>query len=282
MPKREQPKFWTIPGDGPGRIWISDKIHDEMHTALALAGREGHLNIQCEARAENIQMQCDVTSATAGPIDPAVAEALAEKLAAADWTDHKPAYAPIPPHRRHLYPKPPAHWQAMTFVTYSTDDTNRRACQVAESWSHVPAGALVIHGPTGSGKTHLLAAISHELTDNGLDVAVWEWMEWKQTLRGAFASQDSHDEVEAFVARMTHAAVLMLDDVSCEEAGQGIREVFERVVDRRVNTEMPIVISTNATEAAWQAWSARTHSRLKARAYATWIPMVDRDRRLVA
>jgi DNA replication protein DnaC len=43
----------------------------------------------------------------------------------------------------------------------------RRAKDVAQTYSHDPMGWLVISGPSGTGKTHLAAAIANRLIAGG-------------------------------------------------------------------------------------------------------------------
>lgn len=265
---------FSIPTEGGYQKWISDETHDRMHQALALAARSGHLNIPCEA--------CGEMSSTIGPIDTRYAETMLKTMAeqAQQVEDESPFAMPIQPHRRRLYPDLPPDWQRMTFDTLKIDDGNRDVVTVVQAWIEMPGGVLVLMGSTGVGKTHLLSSATHELIEKKADVSAWEFDDWHQTLRGVFDS--GREEIEAFEHRMLRCGFLVLDDIRAENTSQGVREMFERIVHRRTQEGKQILLTTNASEEEWRTWSARAYSRLRARAYATWLVMVDRDRRLAA
>lgn len=250
---------------------ISSKTHGSMHAALSLASTKGYRAIPCEV--------CGVLSGQVGPIDTREVEVMVQGMAEAlpdeAWEEWS---RPVQPHRQYLYPELPIGWDSMTFETLSEDEANRNAIEIARAWATEPAGVLALYGPTGVGKTHLASALVQSMKSENLDISVWEFDEWHDTLRGVFDS--GREEIEAFEHRMLRAGVLVWDDIRAEQLNPRVREMIEKIVHRRTQSQHPILLTTNAGDAEWQAWSVRAYSRLKAHAYSTWIPIIGADRRL--
>lgn len=252
---------------------ISTETHERMHQALALAAQHRYGSIPCEVCGE-------LAVSINGTIDTAEVADLISTMAEMVPDDESPFALPVQPHRRNLYPSLPPGWDGMTFETLTIDAGNADMVTVAQAWAEVPGGVLCLYGATGVGKTHLASAITQSCQAGGYDVSAWEFDHWHDTLRGVFDS--GREEIEAFSHRMIRCGLLVWDDIRAEHTSQAAREMVEKIVNRRTQEGKPILITTNANEEEWTTWSARAYSRLRAKAYATWLPMVDRDRRLVA
>lgn len=257
---------------------VSSGTHARMHSVLALAARGYHRqHLACEVCGE-------LSGSIAGSADTRYGEQILRDMAAAvpevEDLDVSPYHRPVPPHRRHLYPALPLGWERMTWQTLQVDATNEDVVTIAQAWAETPGGVLVLLGSTGVGKTHLCSALTQDLIERGQDCSVWEWDAWHDTLRAAF--DGDRDSVTAFANRMFRAEILILDDIRAEHTSQAVREMFERIVNRRTQEQRPILLTTNATEQEWNAWSSRAYSRLRAREYGTWLPLISHDRRLAA
>lgn len=270
----------------PGRIRnadgtfrsISGYAHELMHASLAAAAKEGHTRIPCEVTGCPSVSGELIENTDTKPVD-VLLDAWKEQ--AGDESGKPAAERPIEPHRRYLYPAVPKYWSDWTFDSFEVDEDNREALDVAKAWAESPEGVLVFLGPTGTGKTHLAAAITDSLGRAGQDLSVWEFKSWLGALRDVFATND-RNEVKAFENRMIHAGVLVLDEVSAEATNDSHRDMFESVVNSRTGDRRPMLITTNANEESWQAWSQRAYSRLRHRDYATWILLMGRDHRRFA
>lgn len=265
----------TIPGGDDLVRDVSGYTHDLMHAGLGLAAKRGYPAIACEVEG------CLTVSGELLDIDTRAVEQLIFPPDD-DEKDGRPALQrPIPAHHRYLYPAIPNWWRDQTFETFEIDSENEAARSIADAWASEPAGVLALMGPTGTGKTHLAAAIAHSLQDAHTDISVWEFDGWLDALRDSFSTKD-RNEIKAFESRMIRAAVLILDEIRAESTSDAVRETFERVVRARTGEGRPILITTNANEDAWESWSERSYSRLHHKDHSLWVPMVGRDRRRFA
>lgn len=86
---------------------------------------------------------------------------------------------------------------------------------------------LAIAGPSGTGKTHFVEALAHQVIDAGMRVA-WFTLESLTTTIGR-ASVDG--SVAKTLARITRAELIVVDDIGMLPASQAAAEAFYRVVD---------------------------------------------------
>jgi DNA replication protein DnaC len=98
---------------------------------------------------------------------------------------------------------------------------------------------LAIAGPSGTGKTHFVEALAHQVIDAGMRVS-WFTLE---SLTAAVGRASVDGSIAKTVARITRAELIVIDDIGmlpagqaageafCLPAGQAAGEAFYRVVD---------------------------------------------------
>jgi DNA replication protein DnaC len=86
---------------------------------------------------------------------------------------------------------------------------------------------LAIAGPSGTGKTHFVEALAHQVIDAGMRVS-WFTLE---SLTAAIGRASVDASVAKTVARITRAELIVIDDIGMLPAGQAAGEAFYRVVD---------------------------------------------------
>jgi len=86
---------------------------------------------------------------------------------------------------------------------------------------------LAIAGPSGTGKTHFVEALAHQVIDAGMRVS-WFTLESLTATIGR-ASVDA--SVAKTIARITGAELIVIDDIGMLPAGQAAGEAFYRIVD---------------------------------------------------
>lgn len=119
----------------------------------------------------------------------------------------------------------------------------------------LPAPAL--WGKMGRGKSHLIVLAADMLLARGHDVVYWTLADLLDEMQEEIGA-----ESRAWQRALT-VEVLVLDDPGGERETDWHRDRFERLVDRRYQDELPILLATNCAPARWeQAYGARVGSRL--------------------
>lgn len=127
------------------------------------------------------------------------------------------------------------------------------AVAIAETYADNPSGWLYLHGPVGSGKSHLAAAIAHRLVRQGRAVAyatAGGVMAW---LRSGFADHSSDSRLLA----LQEADLLVLDDLGTEQkaaAGSwAYQALFEILNTRYLHTRATVITANNLPEDEFDA-----------------------------
>src|SRR5262245_24284635 len=96
-----------------------------------------------------------------------------------------------------------------TFETFVVGDSNRDAHRLARDIVDSDiAASLLVYGPTGVGKTHLLHAMAHGFRARGVAVACLPAAEFVDQLLGAWQRR----EEETFWRALDGLGALLLDD----------------------------------------------------------------------
>ena len=86
---------------------------------------------------------------------------------------------------------------------------------------------LAIAGPSGTGKTHFVEALAHNVIDAGMRVS-WFTLE---SLTAAINRAGADNSVNKVIARITRAELIVIDDIGMLPSGQAAAEAFYRVVE---------------------------------------------------
>jgi len=86
---------------------------------------------------------------------------------------------------------------------------------------------LVIAGPSGTGKSHLVEALAHAAIEKDLRVA-WFTLE---TLTATIGKAKADSSVARTVTRICRADLIVIDDIGMLPAGQDAAEAFYRITD---------------------------------------------------
>lgn len=126
-----------------------------------------------------------------------------------------------------------------------TETALRNARKYAENINLVTKGLLLI-GNTGSGKTHLAAAIANAVLDAGYTVKFARAADIPYEIQKTYGdSVKSEDEV---IEPLRRCKLLIVDDLGADKLTDFDRAVIHGILDYRIINCKPTVVTTNLAE----------------------------------
>ncbi len=126
-----------------------------------------------------------------------------------------------------------------------SEDANRfnAAYDAALDYASRPEGWLVLTGPHGTGKTHLAAAVSNRLIQNGYSVFFVHVPELLDHLRSAYSpkSETTYDDL---FEQVKTTPILVMDELKLKGSTPWAQEKLRQLVNHRYNTQLPTVFTT--------------------------------------
>ncbi len=153
------------------------------------------------------------------------------------------------------------------FVTFITDPPHydekscenlRNAYQACLEFARDPQGWLFLQGRHGCGKTHLAAAISHTLLQDGVPVLFKPVPDLLDLLRSSY-SPEAELSFDRIFSLVRDVSVLVLDDMGAQASTQWAKEKLYQLLNRRYVDQLPTVFTSNL--AVWD-FEDRLQSRL--------------------
>lgn len=121
---------------------------------------------------------------------------------------------------------------------------------------------LYLHGPAGTGKTHLLVAIGKALINqHGAEVAYWSTVSLINAARASF-NKDTENADNPFDAA-AEAQVLLLDDIGAEKPSEWVLTELYRLINRRYNCNLTTLLTSNVDLATFEeSYDSRIADRI--------------------
>ncbi|MCS6842849.1 MAG: ATP-binding protein [Caldilineales bacterium] len=145
------------------------------------------------------------------------------------------------------------HLRHMTFATFYPEGIGlpedkrqnlRTAYAIARQYAAQPSGWLLFTGTYGCGKTHLAAAIAHEVLLRGEPVVFVVVPDLLDYLRATFGPSSEVSFDERF-ERVRTAPLLILDDLGSQNTTPWAQEKLFQLLNYRYTARLPTVITTN-------------------------------------
>mgnify|MGYP002640594202 CR=1 FL=1 len=118
------------------------------------------------------------------------------------------------------------------------------AFAVAQAYAESPHGTLLLSGGSGTGKTHLAAAIANRLMAKGEPVFFAFVPDLLDHLRSSYGPENGLTYDELF-EQVKNIAVLVLDDLGNHSGTPWAEEKLYQVLNHRYLTGLPTIISTS-------------------------------------
>lgn len=113
---------------------------------------------------------------------------------------------------------------------------------------------LYLHGPAGTGKTHLLVAAGKAIIGiYGAEVCYASAADIVARAKARFDRTDTADAYEDPFDEAAYAEVLLLDDIGAEKPSEWVLSEFYRLLNTRYNRGLTTLITSNVDLAAFEA-----------------------------
>jgi primosomal protein DnaI len=130
-------------------------------------------------------------------------------------------------------------------VTKKRQVALERAMTFIESYIDNPKGfhkGLYLHGAFGVGKTYLLGAIAHELSEQGYSSTIVHFPTFAVEMKNSIGKNTTEDKLDSF----KRAKLLMIDDIGADSMSSWIRDdVLGVILQYRMQEELPTFFTSN-------------------------------------
>jgi DNA replication protein DnaC len=119
------------------------------------------------------------------------------------------------------------------------------AYTMAKEYSETLLGWLVLQGPVGCGKTHLVAAIANRAASRDVPTLFLAVPDLLDKIRNSYNGSGS-DGFESLFLEIQRTPFLVLDDYGAENMTDWAREKIFQVINYRYINQLPTVVTTNS------------------------------------
>jgi chromosomal replication initiator protein len=149
-----------------------------------------------------------------------------------------------------------------TFDNFIVSDSNRLSYAAAVEVAENPGSSynpLFIHSSTGQGKTHLLHAIGHLTTNNGLQAAYIT----AEQFANEFVLAVRENQVDKFRSKFRNIHIFLFDDVHFLIDKKQTLQCFFHTFNELYNNNRQIVITADCAPKDMHPFSSKLKSRLE-------------------
>lgn len=126
---------------------------------------------------------------------------------------------------------------------------------------------LLFFGDTGVGKTFYASCIANALTEKGYPTMITNFSKLINLINGTFERKN------AYIDDLNYFALIVIDDLATERNTETANEIVYNIIDSRVRSGLPLIITTNLTGAELQAPENVKNKRIYSRLYEICFPV---------
>ena len=182
------------------------------------------------------------------PIEPTTErDAAIESIAPGDMPDHSER-APIDWADLGIPPKFVRESLETLDWTWPTLQTPGLRDYVDRARDYWQAGlGLLLIGPVGNGKTHLMMGLAKQAAEHDLTIGVTNAAQFLDDLRGSYAAvrAGQRTNTDRIVQRLTDVDLLVIDDLRVTDWTPWCRTQFFTLINRCWENEVPLLITSN-------------------------------------
>jgi len=142
-------------------------------------------------------------------------------------------------------------FRTRTFETYKISNENNKPYTICKRYAEkfkelqIKGIGLLVTGNYGAGKTHLAAAIAHELIKQGYQPIFGTLITLLGKIKASYGDSCSKETEEKIINRYINCDLLIIDDLGKEKPTEWVLEKLYYVVNCRYENNKPIIITSN-------------------------------------
>lgn len=143
----------------------------------------------------------------------------------------------------------PERFMTRTFENFIIESDNRAAYEISLRYAQnfiegKTVTGLFYGGTVGTGKTHLAAAITHHLLNQGVGVLFGTVTQMLGNIRRTYDEYSRENEYD-ILQRYIRVPLLVIDEWGKEKPSEWVQEKFFEIVNSRYEDNKPIIVTTN-------------------------------------
>lgn len=159
----------------------------------------------------------------------------------------------------------------MTFEKFEVTPENSAVLSKAKDYGNCiedmyeKGEGMIFFGRTGTGKSHMAAAILHRSIKLGYTASFQAAADLLSRIRDTYSTrQGADEETEGHILKsFDRIDFLVIDDLGSEKHSEWSESMFYKIINRRYMARKPVIITTNLTPQELKRWlGERTFDRL--------------------